>query len=108
MEHFRALFDHGYQQGLAAGRAEQQAAPEDSSGAQSDPEPSPSPAADAGLVGQVAKAIGGGGWEIWGEESRDAILAVVDWIKWNQMETFTIVLPDVHDVIATLEREANR
>jgi hypothetical protein len=37
IEHFRALFAYGYEQGLAAGRAEQQAVPEDPSAAQSDP-----------------------------------------------------------------------
>jgi hypothetical protein len=63
-----------------------------------EPEPSPSPAEDAGLVRQVAKAIGGDDWEIWGEESRDVIRIVARWLR--SMGNFSAA--------TNLEQEANR
>jgi hypothetical protein len=95
----RALYDRGagdgYEQGLAAGRAEQQAAPEESSAAQSDPEPEPSPSPAPGLVEVVLDAMGEG-TEV---EARAAILAVARWLRSEGHSYY---------VAAELEREANR
>jgi hypothetical protein len=49
-------------------------------------------------VRQVAKAIGGDDWEIWGEESRDVIRIVARWLRKKRY----------YLAAALLEPEANR
>jgi hypothetical protein len=98
----RALYDYGYEDGLAAGRAEQQAAPEDSSAAQSEPEPSPSPA--AGLVEEVLDAMGEG-TEV---EARKAICKVAARARAHDLNGMSPAAMTWEGVARWLEQEANR
>jgi hypothetical protein len=92
----RALYDHGFQHGLAAGRAEQGGTPE--------PEPNQAPAGDGGLVDTISDIIenepiiGRPPEEEWKPEARAIILAVARWLRGSG-----------HFCAATdLEREAQR
>lgn len=98
----RALYDHGYQQGLAAGRAEQgssQGILDDST-----PEPSQAPAGDGGLVDTIADIIEnepiiGRPPELkWKPEARAVLLAVAQWLR----------SVGNHGSATDLEREAQR
>jgi hypothetical protein len=108
----RALYDHGYEQGLAAGRAEQGGTPEPTHpqyfsshhaiageiwGMLPDaPEPNQAPAGDGGLVEEVKRTMQDlRGWD---EVSRAIILAVAKWLRRRGN----------HGSAAELEREAQR
>jgi hypothetical protein len=67
----RFVWDHGYQQGLAAGRAEQGGTPE----------PNQAPAGDGGLVEVVARAIDCERSKFWTNEARDVVRAVAKWLR---------------------------
>jgi hypothetical protein len=85
---YRAIYNHGFQHGLAAGRAEQGGTPE--------PEPSQAPAGDGGLVEEVKRTMQDlRGWD---EVSRAIILAVAKWLRRRGN----------HGSAAELEREAQR
>jgi hypothetical protein len=85
----RALYDHGYEHGLAAGRAEHGTTPE--------PEPNHAPAGDGGLVEVVLDAMGEG-TEVGPVEARAAIFAVAKWLRSQ----------GVYAIAAGLELEAQR
>jgi hypothetical protein len=99
----RALYDHGYEHGLAAGRAEQGGTPEPTHpqyfsshhaiageiwGMLPDaPEPNQAPAGDGGLVDTISNIIenepiiGRPPEEEWKPEARAIILAVAKWLR---------------------------
>jgi hypothetical protein len=93
----RALHDCGYEQGLAAGRAEQGGTPE--------PEPSQAPAGDGRLVDTISDIIenepiiGRPPEEKWKPEARAVLLAVAKWLRGEGHSYY---------FAAELEREANR
>jgi hypothetical protein len=84
-EGLRFVWDHGYQQDLAAGRAEQ--------GSTSEPEPSQAPAGDGGLVEKIRRLLG----HPFDSMARTIIRTVAKWLR--SMGHFCAA--------TDLEREAN-
>jgi hypothetical protein len=82
----RALYNHGFQHGLAAGRAEQGTTPE--------PEPSQAPAGDGGLVEKIRDLLG----HQFDSMARTIIRTVAKWLRSRGN----------HGSAAELEQEAQR
>jgi hypothetical protein len=91
-ESLRVVWDHGFQHGLAAGRAEQCGTPE--------PEPSQAPAGNGGLVEGIRGLLGHQFDRVATNTMARAVLLAV--AKWLRSEGYS------YYVAAELEREARR